>query len=76
MVASGRRCVLVLDPGEGTFAPYLPVDSTEIKRIIEMVSLNLALAVDIYVMDHEEFIIDSGRLEKSHPRRGPDTGST
>ncbi len=63
-VAWNKAVGLAIDSGEGTFAVDRAVDGVEIKRIIGIVDFNFSLTKNVNVVDHEEFLINVGRLQQ------------
>ena len=67
---------IILEPRKGTFPFDRSVNCFKVQRIIEIVFLNLTLALDIHVVYYQKIFINAGCFEEVQPGWRPDTRST
>ena len=55
--------VSVIHPGESTLTLYRAIYGAKVKSIIEVIFLQLSLALEVNIMNDEQFLVDVGSLE-------------
>ena len=64
---------LALDARKGSFPVQRSIYGPEIERVVEVVSLQVALPPNVHVVNDEEFFINMGRSEQIQSGRRPDS---